>query len=95
MKVKAFIKRNMRKVSALCMAAMVMSVMAVSAFAAEGATSASGTSDTVISAFQTGFQSMAGDAMKMIAIIVPIAVGVAGVIWLARKAMGWFKSMGN
>ena len=95
-KFKAFIKRNVRKLSAACAAVAAMSATAVSAFAAEGASSgATGTSDTVISAFQTGFQSMASDAMKMIAIIVPIAVGVAGVIWLARKAMSWFKSMGQ
>lgn len=84
-----------KRVFALLLSAMVMSMLCVSAFAAEGDTPVAGTSDTVISAFQTGFQSMAGDAMKMIAIIVPIAVGVAGVIWLARKAMSWFKSMGN
>lgn len=92
---KERIKRNLRKLSVLCMSAMVMSAMAVSAFAAGGDTSSTGTSATVISAFQTGFQKMASDAMSMIAIIVPIAVGVAGVIWLARKAMSWFKSMGN
>lgn len=84
-----------KRLAALLMGAMVVSAMAVSAFAAEGDTSASGTSATVISAFQSGFQKMASDAMSMIAIIVPIAVGVAGVIWLARKAMSWFKSMGQ
>lgn len=82
-----------KKVSALLLSAMVMSMLCVSAFAAEGASSTETTTATVISAFQSGFQSMASDAMNMIAVIVPIAVGVAGVIFLARKAMGWFKSM--
>lgn len=85
-----------KRLAVLLGASMILSVMYVSAFAADGASSgASGTSATVISAFQSGFQSMASDAMSMIAVIVPIAVGVAGVIWLSRKAMSWFKSMGQ
>lgn len=88
-------KQIKKKVLVLSLSAMMVMAMCVSAFAAEGDTSASGTSATVISAFQSGFQKMASDAMSMIAIIVPIAVGVAGVIWLARKAMSWFKSMGQ
>lgn len=93
MKVKAFIKRNMRKLSALCMAAMVTSVMAVSAFAAEGGTSASSTSATIISAFTAGFQSIVNDALSIIGSAVPIIIPMAGTIFLARKAMSWFKSM--
>lgn len=88
-------KQIKKKLLALSVSAMMVMSMCVSAFAAGGDTSASGTSATVISAFQSGFQKMASDAMSMIAIIVPIAVGVAGVIWLARKAMSWFKSMGQ
>lgn len=85
-----------KRLAVLLGVSMILSVMCVSAFAVEGASSsASGTSATVISAFQSGFQSMASDAMSMIAVIVPIAVGVAGVIWLSRKAMSWFKSMGQ
>lgn len=84
-----------KRLAVLLMTCMVVSLMAVSASAAGGDTStpASGTSDTVITAFQTAFQSMASDAKSMIAAIVPIALGVAGVIFLARKAMGWFKSL--
>lgn len=50
-------------------------------------------SSAVTSAFQAGFQDMASDALAMIAIIVPIGLGVAGTVWLVKKAMGWFKSM--
>lgn len=82
-----------KRVVVLLMTCMIMSLMAVSASASGGDTSASGTSATVISAFTTGFQTMASDALSMIAAIVPIALGVAGVIFLARKAMGWFKSL--
>ena len=88
---KLFRSRWTRLTLALCMSMVLLST---AAYAAED-TTGGGTSASVISAFQSGFQSMASDAMEMIAIIVPIAVGVAGVIWLARKAMSWFKSMGR
>ncbi len=88
---KLFRSRWTRLTLALCMS---MALLSTAAYAAED-TTGGGTSASVISAFQSGFQSMASDAMEMIAIIVPIAVGVAGVIWLARKAMSWFKSMGQ
>lgn len=63
-------------------------VMVVSASAAEGDSSAA-----ITSAFSTGFQQMASDALGMIAVIVPIALGVAGTVFLVKKAMGWFKSL--
>lgn len=87
-------KQIKKRLLVLSVSAMMVMAMCVSAFAVgEDTSGASGTSATVISAFTTGFQSMASDAMSMIAAIVPIALGVAGVIFLARKAMGWFKSL--
>lgn len=87
-------KQIKKRLLVLSMSAMMVMAMCVSAFAAgEDTSGVSGTSATVISAFMTGFQSMASDAMSMISAIVPIALGVAGVIFLARKAMGWFKSL--
>lgn len=87
-------KQIKKRLAVLMMTAMVLSVMCVGAFAlGEDTSGTSGASATVISAFTSGFQSMASDAMSMIAAIVPIALGVAGVIFLARKAMGWFKSL--
>lgn len=86
-------KQIKRRLVALLMGAMVVSMMAVSAFAAGGDTSASGTSATVISAFTTGFQSIVSDAMSMVGAVVPIALPLAGVLFLVRKAMSWFKSM--
>ena len=46
-------------------------------------TTGGGSSTEIISAFSAGFQQIKADAF----------VGVAGVIWLARKAMSWFKGM--
>ena len=51
------------------------------------------TTATLTTAFQTGFQTMASDALTMLATIVPIALGVAGAVFLVRKAMSWFKSL--
>lgn len=51
------------------------------------------TNATLTAAFQTGFQSLASDALTMIATIVPIALGVAGAVFLVRKAMAWFKAL--
>ncbi len=81
-------------------AAKVGAVLSVAAVALCGAASAaegdpvSGTA-TVISSLETRMQGFANDALSMIGKIVVIAIPVAGTIWLARKAMGWFKSMGK
>ena len=50
-------------------------------------------SEAVKTAFASGFQTMASDALSMIAVIVPIALGVAGVVFLSKKAIGWFKGL--
>ena len=71
-------------------AATVICMMATVAFA-EGETAA--TAATVTAAFTTGFQSMVNNALSMIAAIVPIALGMAGVTFLLRKAMSWFKTV--
>lgn len=75
---------------ALCMS---MALLSTAAFAVEGDTSSGGSTATVISAFQAGFQSMASDAMQMIAVAAPVAISLAGVIFLSRKAISWFKGM--
>lgn len=88
-KIKDFVKSTEVKCAGAMstMAMVAMSSGAVSA--ADGDTTAA----TVTTAFQTGFQTMASDALSMIAVIVPIALSVAGVVYLCRKAIGWFKSM--
>lgn len=84
------------KVKGLLRKAEVKGAMLASAAAAAmtglaGAEDA--TSATVTAAFETGFQGMATSALNMIAAIVPIALSVAAVVFLAKKAMGWFKSL--
>lgn len=91
-RVKSWLQSKASKAGAVLGTAAV--ALAGAASATEGeAGAASTTSSTVISAFGTGFQGIANDMLSMIATIVPIALGVAGVVLLARKAIGWFKSM--
>lgn len=87
-KIKEFLRSKRARVTMVT--TLALAVMCMSCFAADGDTSSAA---TVTSAFATGFQSIADDAKSMIAMIVPIALGVAGTIFLARKAIGWFKSM--
>lgn len=70
---------------------LVVSMMVCTAFAT-GETGTS-SSSVIVSAFTTGFQQIASDAMSMIAAAAPIALGIAGTIFLAKKAIGWFKGM--
>ncbi len=71
---------------------LVVSMMVCTASAAEGDPASSATA-TITAAFQTGFQQVVSDAMGLIAIMVPIALSLAGTIFLVKKAMGWFKGM--
>lgn len=88
-KIKDFVKSAEMK----CAGVASVAAVTLTGFANAEGPSASTSSSTVITAFQTGFQSMANDALSMIAVIVPIALGVAGVVFLSRKAIGWFKSL--
>jgi len=47
----------------------------------------------VTTALTTALSGIAGDATDVILVIVPIAIGVAGLVFVIRKAMGWFKSL--
>lgn len=67
---------------------LVVSMMICTAFAAEA-----GTSEAINTAFQTGFQKVVNDSLSLIAVIVPIALGLAGTIFVVKKAMSWFKGM--
>jgi len=86
-------KRWKRKVSALLLSAMVMSLLCVSAFAAETGEGAAIDTAGITAAFVTGFNSMVTNSISMISSMVPIALTLAGVVFLVRKAMSWFKGM--
>lgn len=48
---------------------------------------------TMQTAFISALNDIAGEVSNLIGAIVPVAVGIAGTIFVARRAMGWFKSM--
>ena len=49
--------------------------------------------EAITTAFQTGLGTISTDALSVIATIVPIALGIAGAIFVVRKGMSWFKSL--
>lgn len=86
-------KKFFNKKAAMVLAvAMVMAMSALPAFAAEGDTVADGYA-TVQTALTTGFTTMADKLLAMLAVMIPIAVGVVGVVVMARKAISWIKSL--
>ncbi len=82
-----------KRLAVLLLSAMVMSMLCVSAFAAEGETPAAIDTAGITAAFVTGFNSMVTNSISMISSMVPIALTLAGVVFLVRKAMSWFKGM--
>jgi hypothetical protein len=50
--------------------------------------------ESVISAITTGLQSVATNATTALVAIIPIALGLFAIVWVARKAPDWFKSLG-
>jgi hypothetical protein len=49
--------------------------------------------ETITTALTTGFTGISTDAMGIIAVIVPIAIGIAGAIFVIKKALSWFKGL--
>lgn len=47
----------------------------------------------ITAAFTNGFNSMVTNSISMISAMVPIALTLAGTIFLVKKAMSWFKGM--
>ena len=89
-KVKEFIGgKTMRLCMTMC---MVASVLMVSCFAAEGDTATIDTAG-ITAAFTTGFNNMVTNSIAMISSMVPIALTLAGVVFIVKKAMSWFKGM--
>ena len=49
--------------------------------------------EAIVTAFSTGLGTISTNAMSVISTIVPIALGIAGAIFVVRKGMSWFKSL--
>ena len=86
-----------KRLCALMLGAMILSVMCVSAFAAGSSGGSTPQIDTaaINAAFVTGFNGMVVNSISMLSAMVPIALTLAGVLFVARKCMGWFKAIGK
>lgn len=51
------------------------------------------TATALTSALTSAMNNIASDIIEVIPAIAAVALPVAGVIFVARRAMGWFKSM--
>ena len=82
------------RVRRAAVALMVAMVCCASALAADGDGGTTGTIDSsaIVTAFTNGFNSMVVNSINMITAMVPIALTLAGTIFLVRKAMTWFKA---
>lgn len=56
----------------------------------EGATSPMA---DIITAIQTGLTSVSTNAVDVLEVIVPIALGIFAITWVVRKALKWFNSL--
>lgn len=73
---------------------LMVSMMVCTAFAVgEDTTGTTIDVSAITSAFSSGFQSMVTNSISMISAMVPIALTLAGTIFLVKKAMSWFKGM--
>lgn len=81
---------NSKHFKVAMMVCAVSAFMCLSAFAEEPVTIDVSAINT---AFITGFQSMVTNSIAMISAMVPIGLTLAGVVFLVRKAMSWFKGM--
>ena len=89
-KVKVFVQSVELKVA---VAAPVVCAAVMGGASAVEDTTGGGSSTEIISAFSAGFQQIKADAFAVIAVAVPIAVSIAAVLFISKKAMSWFKGM--
>lgn len=47
----------------------------------------------ITTAISTGLSTISTDVTSVLGIVVPVAIGIAGLVFVVRKAMGWFKSL--
>lgn len=50
-------------------------------------------STELVTAFTTGFSSVSDDVMTVIGAMLPIGMGIAGTVFVVKKAVKWFKTL--
>ena len=87
---REFLRSRAAKVAV--MTCVVSALMVCSAFAVEPEVPSIDTA-AITTAFTSGFNSMVTNSINMISAMVPIALTLAGVVFLVGKAMKWFKTL--
>lgn len=87
---RAFLRSREFRIAVL--GCLVVSMMVCTAFAEETGTATIDVS-AINDAFTTGFNSLVINSIGMLSAMTPIALTLAGTVYLVRKAMGWFKTM--
>ena len=72
---------------------LVVSLLVCTVFAEETTGGTAIDTAGITAAFTSGFNSMVTNSISMISAMVPIALTLAGTIFLVKKAMSWFKGM--
>lgn len=49
--------------------------------------------ESIISSLSTGFTAIATNVTSVLTTIVPIALGIVGMVWVVRQGVKWFKSL--
>ena len=80
-------KENLMRFRKVGVALFCAAMMAVSAGAVDS------TMEDVQAALGTGFTGVATQALNVIAVIVPIALGIVAAIFIVRRSISWFKSL--
>jgi len=83
----------MKKKLIVLLSVLTLAALLVAPCFATGAETSGSLSSDLTSAFSTGFQQVAANVTQILVVIVPIALGIVGIIWVSKKAIGWFRSM--
>ncbi len=49
----------------------------------------------MVEAITTAVTTVKTDAVSVLLIVVPVAIGLGGLVFVVKKAMSWFKSLGK
>lgn len=88
---REFVQAKTTKI--LVAASLAAPMLAASASAVGEDTTATIDSAAITSAFTSGFNDIVVNSISMISAMVPIALTLAGCVFLVKKGMNWFKGV--
>ena len=90
---REFVQAKTTKVMVAASLVAPMLAASASAVGEDTGTTAGIDVSAITSAFTDGFQSMVTNSISMISAMVPIALTLAGIVFLIKKGMSWFKGV--